>query len=247
MRWSEKYGMVRSWLMYYAKPFNRRRLTRFYRQFIQPGDLVFDIGAHLGNRTQAFLDLGAWVVAAEPQPLCVKYMVEQFGHQDRFELLPYAIGREEGIIDLRISRKNPTISTARSADWQNHINQYSRIKATWDESIPVRQHTLDQLIEWHGLPRFCKIDAEGFEWEIIQGLNHGIPALSIEFLAFDTARIICCIDKLGTLENYRLNFSPGESQRWFWKTWQSPEVVIDILMHEGLPRRFGDLYFRVEG
>lgn len=247
MRWSEKYGLMRSWLMYYAKPFNRRRLNRFYRQFIQPGDLVFDIGAHLGNRSQAFLDLGAWVVAAEPQPLCVQYMVERFGHLDRFELLPYAIGREEGRIDFRISRKSPTISTARDTDWQKHINHYSRIKATWDESIAVRQHTLDQLIEWHGLPRFCKIDAEGFEWEIIQGLNQGIPALSIEFLAFDAARIICCIDKLRKLENYRLNFSPGESQRWLWKTWQDPEAVIDLLMHERLPRRFGDLYFRADG
>ncbi len=237
---------MRSWLMYYAKPFNRRRLTRFYRQFLQAGDLAFDIGAHLGNRSRAFLDLGAWVVAVEPQPLCVQNLVERFGHQDRFELLPYAIGREEGTIDFRISRRSPTLSTARSTDWQNQINHYSRIKATWDETIQVRQHTLDQLIEWHGLPRFCKIDAEGFEWEIIQGLNYSLPALSIEFLDFDTSRILCCIDRLSRLAPYRMNFSPGESQRWLWKTWQRPETVTDILLHEGLPVRFGDLYFKAE-
>ena len=30
-------------------PFRRRRLTRFYKPFINPGDLCFDIGAHVGN------------------------------------------------------------------------------------------------------------------------------------------------------------------------------------------------------
>ena len=37
-------------------------------QFVKRGDLVFDIGAHVGDRVAAFRRLGARVVAVEPQP-----------------------------------------------------------------------------------------------------------------------------------------------------------------------------------
>ena len=62
------YGIARSALIYRANPLKRRRSRSFYRQFVGPGDLAFDIGAHLGDRVQAWVDLGARVVAVEPQP-----------------------------------------------------------------------------------------------------------------------------------------------------------------------------------
>ena len=71
MNLRERLGIFRSVAMYYWKPFNKRRLKRFYAQFIQPGDLCFDLGAHLGNRANAWLALGAKIVAVEPQPSCV--------------------------------------------------------------------------------------------------------------------------------------------------------------------------------
>ena len=70
--------------MYYGKPFNRRRLKGFYSGFIGKGDLVFDIGAHLGNRSEAWLALGARVIAAEPQPICVQYLQKRFLSNEHF-------------------------------------------------------------------------------------------------------------------------------------------------------------------
>ena len=48
-----------------------QKKLKFYSQFIKKGDLVFDVGANLGNRTKIFLKLGARVVAIEPQPFCM--------------------------------------------------------------------------------------------------------------------------------------------------------------------------------
>src|SRR5271154_272335 len=45
--------------------------TRFYKQFIKPGDLVFDVGANIGVKTAAFLAAGARVIAVEPVPFCL--------------------------------------------------------------------------------------------------------------------------------------------------------------------------------
>jgi len=42
-------------------------MDRLYRRFVQPGDLVFDVGAHVGDRIASFRRLGARVVAIEPQ------------------------------------------------------------------------------------------------------------------------------------------------------------------------------------
>ncbi|MBP8273948.1 MAG: hypothetical protein KAY59_05920, partial [Acidobacteria bacterium] len=50
---------------------NARRAA-FYRPFISPSDLVFDVGANLGTHSMCFRALGARVVAFEPQPHCAQ-------------------------------------------------------------------------------------------------------------------------------------------------------------------------------
>ena len=61
-------GLSRSLAVYYGPFWRRGRLSRFYGQFLSPGDLAFDLGAHVGNRVRVFRRLGARVVAVEPQP-----------------------------------------------------------------------------------------------------------------------------------------------------------------------------------
>ena len=46
--------------------------ANFYGVFLLPGDLCFDIGANLGNRTRCFRHLGCEVVSVEPQTFCFK-------------------------------------------------------------------------------------------------------------------------------------------------------------------------------
>src|SRR5262252_2022118 len=71
-RWRTLRGVVRSLRIYYSDAARRAAMDRFYRNFIKPGDLVFDVGAHVGDRIGAFRRLGARVVAIEPQPALVR-------------------------------------------------------------------------------------------------------------------------------------------------------------------------------
>lgn len=103
------------------------------------------------------------------------------------------VGAEAGTTIFNISARSPTISTARQLDWQYSINQYSWKPSTWDKQLQVQVVTLDMMIQDYGMPSFCKIDTEGFEWEVIQGLNHAIETISLEYLAFDLERIIRCL------------------------------------------------------
>jgi hypothetical protein len=51
-------GLARSLAIYHAIPGRQRRLRRLYSQFVGRGDLVFDIGAHVGNHVRASAALG---------------------------------------------------------------------------------------------------------------------------------------------------------------------------------------------
>ena len=51
-------GIARSVAIYHGIPFRQRRMRQLYATFVKPGDLVFDIGAHAGNRVRGFASLG---------------------------------------------------------------------------------------------------------------------------------------------------------------------------------------------
>ena len=65
--------------LYYGVPFRARRMRRFYSRFVRAGDLCFDVGAHAGNRVRCFRQLGARVVAIEPQADFVRLLELLYG------------------------------------------------------------------------------------------------------------------------------------------------------------------------
>ena len=93
IRFVHRLGLWRSVLMYHAIPLRRRRLTRFYAQFIRPGDLCFDIGAHVGSRLRAWTPLGARILAVEPQPECMALLRRWYGDLAHITLIEQAVGR----------------------------------------------------------------------------------------------------------------------------------------------------------
>jgi hypothetical protein len=69
--WRTFRGVLRSLRIYYGDGKRRAAMDRLYGEFVRPGDLVFDVGAHVGDRIAAFRRRGARVVAVEPQPALV--------------------------------------------------------------------------------------------------------------------------------------------------------------------------------
>ena len=176
-------GLLRSLAIYYGVPLLRGgRMRRLYAEFIQPGDLCFDIGAHVGNRLRTFLLLGAHVVAIEPHPRLMRLLRRWYGSHPNVTLLESALSDQPGTADLHISHAHPTVTTL-STDWINsvqHSEGFARVR--WDETVSVPVTTLDALIAEYGLPAFCKIDVEGGEADVLRGLSQPIPALSFEYV-----------------------------------------------------------------
>src|SRR4030095_732436 len=101
--------------IYYGNRARRDAMDRLYGEFVHPGDLVFDIGAHVGDRVGSFRRLGARVVAVEPQPQLVTTLKLLYGRRRTVIIEPVAIGRESGTVALKLNVDNPTVSTASDA------------------------------------------------------------------------------------------------------------------------------------
>lgn len=237
-----RYGSVRSTLIERANPWKLRRARIFYRQFIRSGDLCFDVGAHLGDRTAHFLKLGARVVAIEPQPQLMAQLKRRFGADPRVVLIEAALGAAHGKAKLAIDPAHPTVATL-SPDYIAEAGQsrgFRRVR--WSERIEVEVTTLDALIAAHGVPAFCKIDVEGYEHAVLEGLSRPLPGLSLEYLPAALDPALIAIARLNRLGTYRFNRSRGESMalaipRWLGAAEMSAEL-------KRLPReeKAGDVY-----
>ena len=164
-------GVIRSLRIYYGGQRDRAAMGRLYARFVKPGDLVFDVGSHVGDRIAAFRRLGCRVIACEPQPALVTILRLIYGRDKTVKIVPVAVGRAAGEIALKINVDNPTVSTASlefvkaskgAAGWEGQ---------NWDKTVKVPMTTLDALIARHGMPTFIKIDVEGFEAEALAGLE----------------------------------------------------------------------------
>jgi FkbM family methyltransferase len=238
-------GIAYSFLIYYGLPFHHRALTQIYAPFIRPGDLCFDIGAHLGDRIRAWSRLGARVVALEPHPGLMTWLRRWYGRRKNIILLQQAVGAQSGSANLWISRLTPSISTI-SHEWLITVRQNRRFaRARWEEQVSVSVTTLQELITQYGEPAFCKIDVEGAELDVLRGLLQPLAGLSFEFIPAVIETAVKCVERLSELGDYEYNWRVTEFPRLRSPAWLAPQDMVARL--QSMPRdgNSGDVYARL--
>ncbi len=239
-------GVLRSLAIYHAIPLRQRRLRRLYAQFVSPGDLVFDLGAHAGNRTRAFAAIGCRVVALEPQPDFARLLRALFAGSPGVEVIEAAVGEAPGRASLSISERTPTVTTL-AAGWRDTRGRQPDFSGVqWNRQIDVDTTTLDVLIERFGMPAFIKIDVEGSEPSVLAGLRQPVRALSFEYLPRANEYVRVCVARLSALGPYQFNWSPGESYRLAAERWMTGAELPATLETADAQRRAGDVYARLD-
>lgn len=238
------FGLLRS-LVVYWRPGRQRGLRALYRPFVSPGDVVFDVGAHLGDRTAAFAALGARVVALEPQPRIARWLDRLVGRKGDVTILRSAAGAAAGTAELAVSGANPTVSTLADR-WRRTIGEanptFSEVR--WDRRVEVPVTTLDALAEEYGAPSFVKIDVEGFEAQVLAGLSRPVPALSVEFVRGSLDVALECVRRVEELAPYRYNAIAGEERTFLLSDWVDAAEISRWLTAGAAGCSSGDLYAR---
>lgn len=212
----------------------------FFSQIINKGDLVFDIGAHQGILTRIFLSLGANVVCVEPQDKEFNNLRIKFNpkiKKKKVILLNKALGKSEGRGYIMICDEVSTLSTL-SSEWikkSRFSNNYH-----WSKKQPIEITTLDALIKTYGVPKFCKIDVEGYELEVLEGLTQKIPFLSFEYTKelFKNSKKVCSLlESIGTVK-----FNCTSAGQYIFSNWIKKEILFNRIESHKNQLLTGDIY-----
>ncbi len=166
---------------------------------IQPGDIVWDIGANLGLYTEKFLEKvgsGGAVVAFEPVSDCFDVLRSKFTGKSNVTLEPLALSSSNGTGTMKLAA-DPLGATHQLVD-QAHPSseEAAQVTIVTADSYAARSRTVPDVI---------KIDVEGFEYEVFKGMK--------ALLTEPKLRGLFCEMHFALLESRGQMFAPVEIER----------------------------------
>ncbi|WP_179850552.1 FkbM family methyltransferase [Candidatus Pelagibacter communis] len=202
------------------------------------GDLYFDIGAHLGEKSKPFIEKKIRTIMVEPLPICVKTLKRLYSKNSIVKIIPKGLGSKNTKKILSINKQMPTVSTF-AKHWKS--GRFSNL--TWSEKTQIQITTLDALIKKFGDPQYIKIDVEGYELNVLKGLSKKSGIISFEITSEFFSDAIKCLKHLKKLSYNSFTFSIGE-QKKFFSDWSDYKTIINLIKKEIKKDKFfwADIY-----
>lgn len=164
------------------------------------GNLIYDVGLHLGEDSEFYLMKGFDVVAVEANPVIAAKAADRlkaYVDAGRLIIVNKAIARHEGPIEFFESDRSIWGTTDRTlAERNRHLG--SSIREITVSGIPFQR-----LLEEHGVPYYLKIDIEGADGLCLEGLLSSadrpkyVSLESSKHSFDDVVNELCLLRKLG--------------------------------------------------
>jgi len=207
-------GISRSLILFGTREVDHKVILE---KVLRPGMKVFDIGANIGY--YALMELGligreGSLIAIEPSPSNVKLL------NRNLELNGYTgIPVIECAVSDQSSRREFFLS--KQSNLNTFHTQGTGTKDLSGESIDVRTSTVPELAETYGQPDLIRMDVEGHEVEVINGLVEAVRAGTMApMIIFEThlTRYGADHDMEAPLralfaEGYRVRYAASSSER----------------------------------
>lgn len=143
-------------------------------------DIVFDVGANVGEWTQHALAAGARTVHAfEISPTTGDELRRNLGSDDRVCVNSFGLSRESGTITIRHFPDLPVLTTVTDFPWEVPAEELN---------VPVR--TGDEYLAEHGIDKIdlLKLDVEGAEELVLRGFAQAFARNAIGAVQFEYGR-----------------------------------------------------------
>jgi len=221
----------------------RQKQLDFYRRLLprlRRGDLIFDIGANVGFKTDLFLRLGARVIAIEPDETNQSILKERFVRlrlvQRPVTIVGKAVSDKSALETMWIDGPGSAVNTL-SKKWATALKgnksrqTYGHYGLDFTNQKTVESTTLEQLIGEYGTPIFIKIDVEGYELHVIRGLQRPVAHLSFEVnLPEFRSEGLQCVEILASLSSAgRFNYAVDCEQGLALERWLSAGEFLQVL------------------
>lgn len=131
--------------------------------------MIMDVGMHLGEDTQFYLDKGFRVIAVEAHPQFVidnKMKFADYIEKGLLEIVPLAIAEKNGSLPFYLFPDKGDWGTLDPGYAQRNIARGTAYKI-----VEVRSVTFDSILERYGIPYYLKIDIEGADILCIKSLH----------------------------------------------------------------------------
>ena len=146
---------------------------------IRPGDCIWDVGANIGLYSELFaaaVGPNGKVISFEPSADCVAIIEERRRKSfvdNSWEVIAGALSDEDGAAWLSV--------TAGSTAPNNHLA--NRAGAA---TVPVQKYRADSIVAaGHTVPSVIKIDVEGFEGDVFDGMTSTIDLPSLRAICVE--------------------------------------------------------------
>jgi FkbM family methyltransferase len=221
----------------------REKQIDFYRRLLPElslGDLIFDIGANEGFKTDLFLRLGARVIAVEPDETNQSILQEKFVKlrliRRPLVIVGKAVSDKSTTETMWIDGPGSAVNTL-SQKWAGALKRnkarqtYGHYGLDFAQQKTVETTTLEQLMSTHGVPTFIKIDVEGYELNVIRSLQRPVPYLSFEVnLPEFRPEGLECVETLGRLAAAgKFNYAVDCEQGLALDRWLSADNFLHVL------------------
>lgn len=158
--------------------------------------LAFDIGANCGKVTDLLWDRGYNVISIDADTRSYDKLIEKYNNNPDVTVLNYAVAnKDDELIDFY--QCNWSVASSASEQWVFN-GRFTR-KKKWTKT-QVKTITLDTLIKQYGKPDLVKVDVEGYEWEVLRGLNQKVGRIMFEWseeIFVNTVMISAHLQSLG--------------------------------------------------
>jgi FkbM family methyltransferase len=155
------------------------------------GDFFVDVGANVGFYTalaRRWVGTSGMVLAFEPNPKCLALLAKSFGGDRKVTIVPSALGSAQGTGRLHVP-------------FQGDRATLAAIQTARCSEVEVAVTSLDDYLQQHALPcpSLVKIDCEGMEFPVLQGMVNVLraerpPIIAFEYIAEDALRFGATLD-----------------------------------------------------